>query len=116
MKKDPTVVDVLKRMRSILRKGWTQKEMARNAKGQKVRATHPEATEFCLAGAQYRALADIDPAMPWTTECCVEDLIRLCVQRCGGDSVVIFNDAPERKKSEVIAVVTCAIEKAQKSA
>lgn len=111
-KKVPTVIDVLKRMRTILRKGWTQDEFAINAKGQSVISSSPNAVKFCLLGAKTRVLDELDPVKPWILDESVNDLLLQCIRPCFR-YIPDFNDAPGRKKSEILKVVSCAIEKAQ---
>lgn len=106
MKKEPTVIDVLKRMRTLLRKGWTQKTSARGRTGRPVKSESPRAVSFCLIGAESRAGHDLGFEQFNLTSF----LLRSCTP--DGDRVG-FNDTDGRKKSEVLAVVDCAIKKAQ---
>lgn len=106
-KKDPTVVDLLKRTRALLRKGWTQGTYARSKGGRKVSHDSKSAVSFDLYGAVNRAAAEIAGNL-------FSPVVRL-LKRClpAWETIDTFNDAPGRKKSEVIAVVSRAIEKAE---
>lgn len=104
--KKPTVVDVLKRMKALLRKGWTQEAAARNELGKAVPSRDATAVRFCLIGAEVRASHEL--AASFSVNSRVETLVRMCTN----GSVAGFNDAKGRKKSEIIAVVDCAIKKA----
>ena len=109
MKKKSTAIDVLKRMRTLLRKGWTQHWFAKNAKGSFRWEGDADVVSFCLVGAMNRACRDLG-----ATKQGVALLLRksLPTRKHG---LTEFNDAKGRKKSEVIAVVIRAIEKAEKS-
>lgn len=58
-KKSPTVIDVLKRMRVLLRKGWTQRAYARSAANRVTLIKSPRATQFCLYGARDRVMYEL---------------------------------------------------------
>lgn len=113
MKKQPTVVDVLKRMKALLRKGWTQRTFARAANGRKMPWESPKAVRFCLLGAENRAACEIVPHKRQRDR--VKGSIYSLLAKCSGNlSISNYNDHPQRKKEEVIAVVDCAIKAATK--
>lgn len=109
MKKQPTVVDVLKRMKALLRKGWTQKAEARTANGKEVPPESSTAVRFCLIGARERVLRTCK-----FDHIGMYEVRRLLEQCTNGMGVEAYNDAKNRKKSEVLAVVDCAIKAATK--
>ena len=110
MKKTPTVIDVLKRMRTLLRKGWTQHAAAVTERGRVVPTVSPQAARFCLVGAEMRAAYDLGV---YDLKQRTEKLIRRRIRsRSGQDGIADYNDTKGRKKSEILAVVSCAIEKA----
>ena len=50
---------ILLRAAELLAMGWTRGTAARDAAGQKVRSTSPQATEWCVVGAVDRALHEL---------------------------------------------------------
>ena len=50
---------ILLRAAELLEMGWTRGTAARDAKGQKVRSTAPQATVWCVVGAVDRALYEL---------------------------------------------------------
>lgn len=108
-KKLATVADVLVRMRELLRRGWTQGHFATSAGGRDVDALSVSAARFCLNGAWNRATHDLTASLKVAGT--VQSLVWGCVPNFQRPTT--FNDAKGRKKSEVIAVVSCAIEKAR---
>jgi hypothetical protein len=63
---------LLLRAAEVVAQGWTRGTAAREANGQKVRSTSPQATRWCVVGAVDRALYEL-----WTLE--VYDLLGLDV-------------------------------------
>jgi hypothetical protein len=61
---------ILLRAAELVAMGWTRETAARDASGQKVRSTAPQATMWCVVGAVDRALYDL-----WTLD--VYDLLGL---------------------------------------
>lgn len=110
-KKDVTVVDVLKRMRTLLRKGWSQGNYAHTASGYRCAVWSPGAASFCLIGAHRRAVIELQTAFGNAQQSL--KLIANCAKVDGEFGIYGYNDAKGRKKSEIIKVVSCAIEKAQ---
>jgi hypothetical protein len=101
----PQVLKVLRRMKTLLRKGWTQNVSARNAKGYATLFTAADATRFCLLGAEYRAAYELESQVPIEA---VEPLLRRCAK---ARNIPDYNDDPKRTKKEILAVVDCAIQK-----
>lgn len=110
-------VDVLRRMRTILRKGWVQGYYAKDPRGDMAFTDEKNAVAFCLVGAQMRAVDDLhaDDLRRTTARLIQSCLPRGCKRRLadGRDPQVAFNDAKGRKKSEILKVVDCAIAKAK---
>jgi len=50
---------ILLRAAELIALGWTQRTAARDAAGQKVRSTAPQATAWCVVGAVDRALYEL---------------------------------------------------------
>jgi len=61
---------ILVRAAELVATGWTRRTAARDATGQKVRSTAPQATAWCVVGAVDRALYEL-----WTLD--VYDLLGL---------------------------------------
>ena len=109
-KSKPTVVDVLKRMRVLLRRGWTQGYYAHSKTGRQVEFYSKSAARFCLIGAEHRALTDLN-AHDLGLNRPVQALIAKCA-KVPRIEIVAYNDNPKRKKSEILQVVNCAIKTA----
>lgn len=106
-KKEPTVIAVLKRIKSILtRRGWVQGYYAKNKRGDIVEFYSRAAVGYCLTGARFLAEKELKRA--GTAD--AKRLIESCVPE--SFTVEMFNDADSTKKKDVIAVVNCAIKKA----
>lgn len=111
-KKDITAVQFLRRMKAILRKGWVQDDYAVSARGKSVDVGSARAVKFCLLGAEDRAYHEL------RRHCCGPETVEKAhrtIQKCLPPKtigIVQFNDAKGRKKSEVLAVIDCAIKKA----
>lgn len=104
-----TSADVLKRMRAILQKGWTKGYYARGKSGRIVEPDSKAAVRYCLTGARLRATIDLK------CEHVIENRVRRLIIEClpqRNVNVEAFNDALGTKKSDVMAVVNCAIQKA----
>lgn len=108
MKKNPTARDVLVRMRTLLRKGWTQGGYARARNGHHVDYESTAAVRFCLLGASRRATSDLRADCGYQATA----LIRRCLP-AESTGIVGFNDAKTTKKTDVLKVVNCAIKKAE---
>lgn len=89
--------EILLAARKLIRKGWTQNTHARGRSKRAVHYNSRSAVCFCLDGALLRA-GDNGRAY---------DFLRQF-----DPSPIAFNDTPGRKKSEVIALLTKAIEAA----
>lgn len=108
-KKQPTVTDVLKRMKTLLtKKGWVQGYFAKTRTGKICEAHSRAAVGYCLVGARLKASEDLGASYD-DQGADVDYLLRKCFPR--RQSITSFNDAKGRKKSEVLAVVDCAIKK-----
>lgn len=96
---------VLRYMKKLIAKGWTRKTFARTVNGAKVAPTDHRAARFCLLGARDCAEAALgiwdDEAMTPISEC------------IGDVHIARYNDAPGRKKSDILKVIDCAIKKAK---
>ena len=95
--------EVLKRVRRRLEGGaWTQRAYARDADGHKAPLGGEWACRWCLTGAVY---CEIGPEMGGIS--LVSKLGGLL--RREGQSVIDWNDAPERTLSDVLALLDRAI-------
>lgn len=107
--REPTVVDVLKRIKSILtRRGWVQGYYAKTKRGKIVGFNSKAAVGYCLTGARLLAGKELrrDTAD-------AKRLIESCVPK--PFTVEMFNDADSTTKKDVVEVVNCAIKKATNS-
>lgn len=111
-KKSPTVIDILRRMRVLLRKGWTQGYYAKTKRGRVVEAESRSAATFCLWGAERRALHELKTADLSAGQEAM-NLVRRCARIKHSVALVDYNDTKGRTKKEILDVVTCAIKKAE---
>jgi len=98
------VVEALKEARALIANGWTQGCPARDANGTDVNSLDPSAVSFCIYGACYRA-----------SQSRSDDVYRLTgsvLQKLCTGAPSVWNDAPERTQSEVLALFDRAIERA----
>lgn len=105
-KKEPTVADVLRRMKALLLKGWTQKTSARGRSGRPVYSLGPFAVSFCLLGAEVRAVNEVARGRND-----LSDRVERLIAECIGGGIALFNDSPATTKKDVLDVVDCAIKK-----
>jgi len=101
-----TTVEVLTRAREILWKGWCQGPYAETRKGVAVEVDHPDAVRFCSYGALDR--------VAWEEGTSVSDATDALIRVINTPQVAGWNDAPNRKKREVIAAFDRAIKAASK--
>ena len=98
-----TIVDQLKEGRERVKKGWTQKTHARNAKGRSVGFRSPKAVQWCVVGSCDCANA------------CVKYLRSIVFSRYPNEqSIVTWNDRSERTQEDIIEAFDRAIELAEK--
>lgn len=103
--------EVLRKARALLAKkgGWTQRVAARNRAGRSILPERPSACCFCALGAIRHVEKEREYA--WTAR-------KLLAQAAGARGSVFvadWNDAPKRKKSEVLAAFTKAIKLAKEA-
>lgn len=111
-KRQPTALDVLKRVKSILtRRGWVQGYYATNKRGDSVVIESEAAVAYCLSGARFRAEMELQVGRSESQK--ARTLIEKCVPE--RRSPEAFNDSITTKKKDVIVVVNCAIQKAQRT-
>ena len=97
------VREALKRTLTIVQAGWTQGTWARDRWSHEVSTSSPRACRFCLSAAVSRATQRNN----YQTR---QDVLNALGNVIGKyNTVVGFNDAPGRKKSEVIAVINQAL-------
>ena len=102
--------------RAFVEKGWAQRHIARDMNWASCLATDERAREWCMAGALFAAAHKFfSIPSPVLTE--AEFLVRralLCDHpKVRSEFLSDFNDAPERKKEEVLATFDKAIEMAK---
>ena len=57
---DPKEIEVLDKTKEYILKGWIKRLSAKNKDGWAVHYTDSDAIEFCLGGAVYRAVSDLN--------------------------------------------------------
>lgn len=99
-----TTVQILEEARELLsdESRWTKGVIARKANGSPTIVRDKKATCFCSIGAIYKVSNNLH--IVHTTE---------LLHKVVGDSISYFNDAPERKHSEVLEAFDKAIELAK---
>jgi hypothetical protein len=116
-------IKILKKARSLLSKGWTQKHAARNKYGHRVDYLSPTATKFCAFGALDRAfLNSLKPSGATSTDYNAKDISDIALQeeayvRTACRSYIDFNDrqpsGPIGKKN-VVDLFSSAIKRLEK--
>lgn len=103
----------LMKARALIRKGWIQGAFAADRKGKEVPANSRKACRWCTLGS----LCSVDGRnfyvrrMPSMAFFGARKALRLAVAEEGfvGHDLVLFNEAPGRKKAEVLKVFAAAI-------
>lgn len=93
-----TTIQVLRKARALVKKGWTQGCMARSAKGNRITPFSPKACRFCAWGAIESAAREGGNYFP-----AYKALERIV------ENVPRFNDAPARTQRQVLAAFDRAI-------
>lgn len=96
-----TVRDYLLRARARIERGWTQRAFARRADGTTTHTEHEQACSWCLAGS-------VGPVFGHARSALIAIEKEL---NTGTGGIYIWNDAPERTKEEVLAVVDRVLER-----
>ncbi len=110
---DADVLKVLETARALIEKGWTQRVAAADKHGRQVDVISEKATCFCTVGAIHRASADLD--LPSSSATLAKRVLRqsfsriIVVNHVIDDGLIIFNDAPGRKKEEVLSLFDAGI-------
>jgi len=94
---------ILKDVRSLIETGWTVVALARDATGAQCNPTSHKATSWSLTGAIQKAVRT-----PFASALVYYSLHRALPS--GTKTVREFNDAPERTKEEILALIDRAIE------
>lgn len=113
---------LLLRARALLAKGWTQRTVARNARGEAVKIFSPTATQYCITGAIGRAAweaAGKPTGYSWEAAIISAQnervgeahglLTRLLPRMKGQMGVERWNDRKGRTQDEVLAFMDNAI-------
>lgn len=100
-----TTVEVLRKARELVAKGWTRAGAAVRSDGGDTTYDSPAAVRFCMVGACWRAGMGTNRG-----EAAVTVLAKLL-----GTWPSNFNDAPERTKGQVLAAFDRAIAAAEAS-
>lgn len=103
------VTKILKRAKSLIRRGWTQGSYARNRGDTSIVVESPNACKFCLRGAVERAHLDLqaDSEYYWAAQRVLEKTIRK-------ETVIQYNDKSGRKKDEILKKLDMAITRSEK--
>jgi hypothetical protein len=89
---------------------WIKGDLARDIDGNVVEPAGADACQWCLEGALYAA-AGTFPATPFDWDVYAAwSIVRTCAPT---DAVYAFNDALETTHEEVLAVLDCAIARAE---
>src|SRR5437879_6715239 len=88
--RESKVLNILRRGRKRIEKGWCKSALAKDIDGRSVEWHNPSAVAWCMIGAVGE---DIN-AM---------DVLAMCIPGLAGDNIPDFNDSPERTKAEILA-------------
>lgn len=118
---NPEVVSLLRKVRRLLAKGWTQKTFARNKWGNSVSFFSKSACKFCLGGAIRRVAVPSgkDTAQEYIVFNRLRTIIGNAVPSDAGlhYSIVMFNDMQphtQQGKANVLRVLDVLIKKFSK--
>jgi hypothetical protein len=92
----------------LLTREWLQGWWALDAGGYETDVSAPDACGFCLVGAAYAALGGI-PDQGDAERDALADAVFAEIHRSGVQWPISWNDAPERKKADVIDLLTRTI-------
>lgn len=113
------VVKILRAAKNLLEtKGWTQGSFARNEQGNTCFMNDSEASCFCSRGAIYKVSSEfLERNSPIVFD--AERALRRAMESnspasSGTCGIVIYNDAPERTKEEVLLKFAEAIAEEEK--
>lgn len=102
---------VLKKMRSLIQKGWTKGAYARDKKNKDVVPTSKSARKWCLMGAYTKAYSTVDAYIDFEV---ISRLDHIMMKRRTKHLVLAqYNDAQKTKKP-VISLIDKAIEDIEK--
>jgi hypothetical protein len=112
---EKSLKECLEEARALLArpKGWTRGGWGRDAKGQLVDGLDVDAglaVSYCILGAVRRTCGYAEPFARART------ILQICVQKQRGaadDTPASYNDRPQRKKSQILKVMDCAIKAAE---
>ena len=108
------VIDVLHKMRELLGTpgGWCKRYYALDKNKTCVRATSPDACQFCLEGSIWAASTRLNENVPSTSDIFVKT--KAFLQFLLPDmSLIYFNDLPERTLEDVLRFLDEAILQAE---
>jgi hypothetical protein len=98
----------------LVKRGWCQGALALDEANQPTQSTDPKAVAFCLMGSLERAVHDVQPdPRPGHVLFAVDvgymrDLVFVRIWDVVGGCPEDWNDAPKRKKAQVIAALEAA--------
>ena len=95
---------ILKEVRGLIESGWTVVALARDATGAQCNPTSHKATSWSLYGAIQKAVRS-----PFASALVVYNSLHRALPS-GTKTVREFNDAPDRTREEILAVIDRAIE------
>lgn len=98
---------ILKRTKEYLKKGWCQHSLAMTKDDKAVTVHDPEAIKWCLIGAIFRASDDIRNEFPETR--CHDRAPMSIIASLIKEPVPTWNDAPGRRKEDVLKLIETAI-------
>jgi len=107
-----TVVDVLRRARQLIERGWVQGPFAITKDGTHCSPTLKCASAFCAAGARDRACHELAGSDLFVAVS-ARNLLNKSAESLGSPSYIHFNDKPGRTKGEVLEMFDKAIAIAQ---
>jgi hypothetical protein len=99
------VADKLREAKALVAKGWTRGDWAKDAQGEPVFEREPEAVCWCASGALFAA-----SEAGFASAGVLHDVFS---QANEIETISVWNDAPERTQSEVLAAFDKAIELAE---
>ena len=106
MKAHKTAAELLKCAKNIAKRGWCQGAYARTKGGRETTVDSKSAAKFCMIGSLERCSGGLSGPR-------YKAAYRLLSRVCPSGAIATFNDAPGRKKQEVLVKYDEAIKLAK---
>jgi len=101
---------ILKEVRDLIERGWTQGTFARTEDGMQCDPEDEDAASWALDGAICGALSELTPQSFHEERLRIAQILISAASGVEIKNLARFNDAPDRTREEILAVIDRAIE------